>query len=123
MPVGHTGRVRCFLQRFGAGRACGKDRKILMADIVFLLLFQVVLIGLNAVFASAEIAVLSVNEARLAQLEEQGNKKARRLAKLTKDQVREIATIKMPDLNAASVEAAMSMVAGTARSMGITVED
>lgn len=40
MPVGHTGRIRCFLQRFGAGRACGKDRKILMADIVFLLLFQ-----------------------------------------------------------------------------------
>ena len=87
------------------------------------LLLQLVLIGLNAFFACAEIAVLSVNEARLAQLEEQGNKKARRLAKLTKDQVREIATIKMPDLNAASVEAAMSMVAGTARSMGITVED
>ena len=49
------------------------------------LLLQVVLIGLNAFFACAEIAVLSVNEARLAQLEEQGNKKARRLAKLTKD--------------------------------------
>ena len=37
---------------------------------------------------------------------------------LTKDQVREIATTKMPDINAASIEAAMSMVAGTARSMG-----
>ncbi len=46
-----------------------------------------------------------------------------KVAKLTKDQVREIATTKMPDLNAASVEAAMSMVAGTARSMGITVEE
>ena len=41
---------------------------------------------------------------------------------LTKDQVREIATTKMPDINAASIEAAMSMVADTARSMGVTVE-
>ena len=41
----------------------------------------------------------------------------------TKDQVREIAELKMPDLNAASVEAAMSMIAGTARSMGIVVGD
>ncbi len=46
-----------------------------------------------------------------------------KVAKLTQAQVREIATTKMPDLNAASVEAAMSMVAGTARSMGITVEE
>lgn len=46
-----------------------------------------------------------------------------KIAKLTKDQVREIATTKMPDLNAASVESAMSMVAGTARSMGVTVEE
>lgn len=45
-----------------------------------------------------------------------------KVAKVTKEQVREIAELKMPDLNAASVEAAMSMVAGTARSMGITVE-
>lgn len=46
-----------------------------------------------------------------------------KIAKLTQDQVREIATTKMPDLNAASVESAMRMVAGTARSMGITVEE
>jgi large subunit ribosomal protein L11 len=46
-----------------------------------------------------------------------------KVGKLTKAQVREIAATKMPDLNAASIEAAMSMVAGTARSMGITVED
>ena len=45
-----------------------------------------------------------------------------KVATLTKEQLREIATIKMPDLNAASLEAAMSMVAGTARSMGVTVE-
>ena len=42
---------------------------------------------------------------------------------LTKDQVRKIAELKMPDLNAASVESAMRMIAGTARSMGIVVED
>ena len=46
-----------------------------------------------------------------------------KVASLTKDQVRKIAEAKMPDLNAASLESAMSMVAGTARSMGITVED
>ena len=45
-----------------------------------------------------------------------------KVGKLTKEQVREIATTKMPDLNAASIEAAMS-VAGTARSMGVTVEE
>lgn len=46
-----------------------------------------------------------------------------KVASLTKDQARKIAEVKMPDLNAASLESAMSMVAGTARSMGITVED
>ena len=46
-----------------------------------------------------------------------------KVAQLTKVQVREIAAQKMPDLNAASLEAAMSMVKGTARSMGITVEE
>lgn len=44
-----------------------------------------------------------------------------KVAKITKAQVEEIAKIKMPDLNAASVEAAMSMIEGTCRSMGITV--
>ncbi|MBQ6476630.1 MAG: 50S ribosomal protein L11 [Clostridia bacterium] len=46
-----------------------------------------------------------------------------KVAKLTKEQVTEIAKIKMPDLNAVTIEAAESMIAGTARSMGITVED
>ena len=45
-----------------------------------------------------------------------------KVGKLTKDQVREIATTKMPDLNANDVEAAMKVVEGTARSMGVTVE-
>ena len=46
-----------------------------------------------------------------------------KVAKLPKAEVMKIAEMKMPDLNAASVEAAMSMIAGTARSMGIVVED
>ena len=46
-----------------------------------------------------------------------------KVANITKAQVKEIAELKMPDLNAASVEAAMSMIAGTARSMGIVVVD
>ncbi|MBD8045648.1 50S ribosomal protein L11 [Clostridium faecium] len=46
-----------------------------------------------------------------------------KVAKVSSAKVREIAELKMPDLNAASVEAAMSMIAGTARSMGIVVED
>ena len=46
-----------------------------------------------------------------------------KVATITKDQVRKIAEQKMPDLNAASVEAAMSMIAGTARSMGVVVAD
>ena len=46
-----------------------------------------------------------------------------KVAELSKEDLRKIAEIKMPDLNAASIEAAMSMVAGTARSMGIVVVD
>ena len=46
-----------------------------------------------------------------------------KVAQLTKEQVRKIAEQKMPDLNAANIETAMSMVAGTARSMGVTVEE
>jgi len=45
------------------------------------------------------------------------------VAKVSRDKVREIAESKMPDLNAASVEAAMRMVEGTARSMGIDIVD
>jgi large subunit ribosomal protein L11 len=46
-----------------------------------------------------------------------------KVAKVTKSQVKEIAELKMPDLNAFDMDHAMSMVAGTARSMGITVEE
>ena len=52
-----------------------------------------------------------------------GKPNREKVAKITKEQVKAIAEQKMPDLNAASIEAAMSIVAGTARSMGVVVED
>ncbi len=67
------------------------------------------------------MAVLIKQAAKIEKASGKPNKE--KVAKLTKAQVEEIAKKKMPDLNAASLEAAMSMVAGTARSMGITVEE
>ena len=52
-----------------------------------------------------------------------GEPNKKKVAKITKAQLKEIAEMKMPDLNAASIEAAMSMIAGTARSMGVEVVD
>lgn len=52
-----------------------------------------------------------------------GEPNKNKVAKITSEQVKQIAEQKMPDLNAGSVEAAMKMIAGTARSMGIVVED
>ncbi len=46
-----------------------------------------------------------------------------KVATISKDEIRKIAELKMPDLNAASVETAMRMIAGTARSMGVVVEE
>ena len=66
-------------------------------------------------------AVLIKKAANIQKASGEPNKN--KVASVTKDQIREIAEKKMPDLNAASIEAAMSMIAGTARSMGITVTD
>ncbi len=52
-----------------------------------------------------------------------GEPNKKKVAKITKEQIQKIAEQKMPDLNAASVEAAASMIAGTARSMGVEVVD
>ncbi len=52
-----------------------------------------------------------------------GTPNKNKVAKISKDEVRKIAELKMPDLNADSLEAAMSMIAGTCRSMGVTVEE
>ena len=65
--------------------------------------------------------VLIKKELNLQKASGRPNKE--KVGQLTKEQVKRIAEIKMPDLNAGSIEAAMSMVAGTARSMGVTVED
>ena len=64
-------------------------------SIVFLLLIQVILIALNAVFASAEIAVLSVNELKLRKMMEKGNKRARRLFNLIENPAKFLATIQI----------------------------
>ncbi len=66
-------------------------------------------------------AVLLLKAAKLEKGSGEPNRN--KVGKVTKKQVREIAEMKMTDLNAASVDSAMSMVAGTARSMGITVEE
>ena len=61
---------------------------------------------------------------KAAKIEKGSGKPNRdKVAKITKEQVKAIAEQKMPDLNAASIEAAMSIVAGTARSMGVVVVD
>lgn len=52
-----------------------------------------------------------------------GEPNKKKVSKITKAQLKEIAELKMPDLNATDVEAAMSMIAGTARSMGVEVID
>ncbi len=52
-----------------------------------------------------------------------GEPNKKKVAKISKDKIKEIAELKMPDLNAASLESAMSMIAGTARSMGVVVEE
>jgi large subunit ribosomal protein L11 len=65
-------------------------------------------------------AVLLTKAAKLEKGSAEPNKT--KVGKVTAAQVREIAQMKMPDLNANDIEAAMSMVAGTARSMGIVVE-
>ena len=67
------------------------------------------------------VAVLIRKAAKIEKGSGKSNKE--KVARITKAQVEEIAKQKMPDLNAASLEAAMSMVAGTARSMGVVVEE
>ena len=64
-------------------------------SIGFLLLLQVILIALNAVFACAEIAVLSINETKLERMAEQGDKRAKRLFRLTSEPARFLATIQV----------------------------
>lgn len=66
-----------------------------MSNILFTLGLQVVLIALNAVFACAEIAVISMNDAKLAKMASEGDKRAVRLARLTSQPARFLATIQV----------------------------
>ena len=60
-----------------------------------LIILQIVLIALNAIFASAELAVLSINETKLERMAEEGNKRAKRLFKLTREPAKFLATIQV----------------------------
>jgi large subunit ribosomal protein L11 len=66
-------------------------------------------------------AVLLIKAAKVEKGSPESNRN--KIGKVTKAQIKEIAELKMPDLNAFNIDSAMSMVAGTARSMGITVEE
>ncbi len=66
-----------------------------MESIWLVLLLQIILIALNAVFACAEIAVLSINESKLERMASEGNSKAKRLFKLTREPARFLATIQV----------------------------
>lgn len=66
-----------------------------MDQIGILLLIQILLIALNAIFASAEIAVLSVNETKMEKLAEQGSKKAQKLLHLTEEPAKFLSTIQV----------------------------
>ena len=57
-------------------------------SMIFMILLQVVLIGLNAIFACAEIAVLSINENKLEKMAEEGDKRAMKLYRLTSQPAR-----------------------------------
>ena len=64
-------------------------------NILLMILFQIILIALNAIFASAEIAVISFNKTRLENLAEEGNKSAKRLVKLTVEPARYLSVIQI----------------------------
>ncbi len=73
------------------------------------------------VLKTAPAAVLIRQAAGIAK--GAGNPRKEKVGKITQDQLRQIAEVKMPDLNAHDIEAAMNILAGTARSMGVTVVD
>ena len=72
-----------------------RGEEIMGNSILFMLLLQVVLIALNAVFACAEIAIISVNDNKLAKMAQKGDKRAARLVQLTGQPARFLATIQV----------------------------
>jgi large subunit ribosomal protein L11 len=73
------------------------------------------------ILKTAPAAVLIRNAAGIAK--GSGSPRKEKVGKITKDQLRQIAEVKMPDLNAHDIDAAMSILAGTARSMGVTIAE
>lgn len=98
-----------------------------MNDIGLMILLQVFLIGLNAVFASAEIAVISIKEAKMAKMAGEGDKRAERLCKLTENPARFLATIQVAITlsgflgSAFAAENFSEMIAEAVLSLGINV--
>ena len=97
------------------------DRTSQMEDIIPVVITVYADSSFSFITKTAPAAVLIKKAAGLAKASGEPNKK--KVGKITKAQVQEIAEKKMPDLNASSIESAMSMIAGTARSMGIEVVD
>ena len=97
------------------------DRTANMEDIVPVVITVYADSSFSFITKTAPAAVLIKKAAGLAKASGEPNKK--KVGEITKAQVQEIAEKKMPDLNASSIESAMSMIAGTARSMGIEVVD
>ena len=75
------GEIYCYIER--------------SRTMIGLIILQIVLIALNAIFASAELAVLSINETKLERMAEEGNKRAKRLFKLTREPAKFLATIQV----------------------------
>ncbi len=73
------------------------------------------------ILKTAPAAVLIRNAAGIAK--GSGSPRKEKVGKITKEQLRQIAEVKMPDLNAHDIDAAMSILAGTARSMGVTIAE
>ena len=71
------------------------EENILGNSILFMILLQVVLIALNAIFACAEIAIISMNDNKMNKMASEGNKKAKRLVKLTEEPARFLSTIQI----------------------------
>ena len=103
LPAGTGKAVRVAV--FAAGEAAAQAREA-GADVV----------GADDLVARVQGGVLDFDVA-VATTDQMGQ-----VGKITKDQVREIATTKMPDLNARDIDAAMKIIEGTARSMGVTVD-
>ncbi len=97
------------------------DRTANMEDVIPVVITVYADSSFSFITKTPPAAVLIKKAAGLQKASGEPNKK--KVGKITKEQVQKIAETKMPDLNASSIESAMSMIAGTARSMGIEVVD